>query len=48
MLELYKTRHADESTYDSLRYGVETSKKKDYPTTITEMAWSSPIWIKNN
>ena len=34
------------STYDSLRYGVEPPK--DYPATITEMAWSSPIWIKNN
>ena len=34
------------STYDSLRYEVEPPK--DYPATITEMAWSSPIWIKNN
>ncbi len=30
------------STYDALRLGVEPAS--DLPTTITEMAWSSPIW----
>ena len=33
------------STYDSLRVGQEPPK--DYDATITEMAWSSPIWISN-
>jgi hypothetical protein len=33
------------STYDSLRLGLEPPS--DVPATITEMAWSSPIWVKS-
>lgn len=32
------------TTYDSLRLGQEPPT--DVPATITEMAWSSPIWVK--
>lgn len=32
------------STYDSLRLGE--APQSDVPATSTEMAWSSPIWIK--
>jgi hypothetical protein len=32
------------STYDSLRLGQ--APPKTHPATITEMAWSSPIWVK--
>ena len=31
------------TTYDSLRLGLEPPA--DVPATITEMAWSSPIWV---
>lgn len=31
------------TTYDSLRLGL--APPTDVPTTVTEMAWSSPIWI---
>lgn len=33
------------STYDSLRLHQEPPK--DVPTTISEMAWASPIWVKS-
>ncbi len=33
------------STYDSLRLGE--TPLEGYPATSTEMAWSSPIWIRN-
>ncbi|MBT5798166.1 MAG: DUF3604 domain-containing protein, partial [Porticoccaceae bacterium] len=32
------------STYDSMRLGRELPI--DVPATVTEMAWSSPIWVK--
>lgn len=32
------------TTYDSLRLGQEPPA--DVPATVTEMAWSSPIWVK--
>jgi len=32
------------STYDSLRLGE--SPRSDVPSTVTEMAWGSPIWVK--
>ena len=32
------------TTYDSLRTGQQISKA--YSSTMVEMAWSSPIWIK--
>ena len=31
------------TTYDSLRLGVEPPS--DVPALVTEMAWSSPIWL---
>ena len=31
------------TTYDSLRLGLEPPT--DVPATVTEMAWSSPIWV---
>ena len=31
------------TTYDSQRLGVEPPS--DVPTSVTEMAWSSPIWL---
>ncbi len=34
------------STYDGLRLGQEPPA--NVPATVTEMAWSSPIWIKGN
>jgi hypothetical protein len=33
------------TTYDNLRIGRELPK--EYSATMTEMAWSSPIWIEN-
>jgi hypothetical protein len=33
------------STWDAIRSGVEP--RKEYPTTVQERAWSSPIWYKN-
>jgi hypothetical protein len=33
------------STYDSLRLGQEPPA--NVPATVTEMAWSSPIWVKS-
>lgn len=32
------------TTYDSLRLG--RTPPEDVPATVTEMAWSSPIWVK--
>lgn len=32
------------TTYDALRLGQEPPS--DVPATVTEMAWSSPIWVK--
>jgi len=32
------------TTYDSLRLGQ--APPKTHPATVTEMAWSSPIWVK--
>ena len=32
------------STYDSLRLG--RTPPEDVPATVTEMAWSSPIWVR--
>ena len=34
------------STWDAIRSGVEP--RKEYPTTVQERAWSSPIWYKKN
>ena len=34
------------TTYDSLRLGL--APPVDVPATITEMAWSSPIWVSAN
>ena len=34
------------STYDSIR--IDEKPSKNYPKIMREMAWSSPIWIKNN
>ena len=31
------------STYDSIALGIQPPD--DIPVTVTEMAWSSPIWI---
>ena len=31
------------STYDALRLGIEPIA--DFPATVNEMAWSSPIWV---
>ena len=33
------------STYDSIR--IDEKPAKNYPKIMREMAWSSPIWIKN-
>ena len=34
------------STYDSIR--IDEKPSKNYPKITREMAWSSPIWVKNN
>ena len=34
------------STFDSIRIGQ--TPRADVPATVTEMAWSSPIWIQSN
>ena len=34
------------STYDALKLGV--ALPADSPATVTEMAWSSPIWLKSS
>lgn len=34
------------STYDSLRLG--RAPPENVPATVTEMAWSSPIWVRRN